>query len=159
MHIMTKTWNFSTAVVFASTCATSALADLQPDRLSFLIGSDHINATYPYNEKNPGVFLGWDGDYFSTDVGVYKNSFGKTSVAITVSKKILERENFHLDVIGGFANYPGNGKDFMVHFGDVTPIVGLQAVYKDYYVQIFPGCPGCGEVPAVLAIGVTFDLN
>lgn len=135
--------------------ATPAAAD--PDRVSILLGSRHPGANVPYEQVNPGVFLTWEDrgawglDY---SLGVYRNSYGRASVAGTVALPVIERGQFQAAVFGGLAVYPGNGDQFAVHAGDVVPIAGVQARLGNGFVQVMPG-----DGMAVVTFGLTFPLD
>lgn len=134
--------------------ATPAAAE--PDRLSILLGSAHPGATVKFEQVNPGVFLTWEDRALGLDysLGIYRNSFGRASIAATAALPVADRGRFQLALFGGLALYPGNGADFAVHTGDVVPIAGLQARLGRSFVQVMPG-----DGMAVAAFGLTFPLN
>lgn len=135
--------------------ATSAQAS--PDRVSILLGSNHIAAKMDFEEVNPGVFLTWEGDRVDWSVGVYHNSFGKSSVAATVSLPVLRWRDGEAAVFAGAALYPGDGRTFAVHVGDVVPLVGVQLRQGNVFTQIIPS--DGHTVAAIVSVGLTFDLD
>lgn len=142
------------AAALASVLATPAMAE--PDRVSILLGSRHPGASVTYEQVNPGIFLTWEDRAFGLDysAGVYRNSYGRASVAATAALPIIERGQFQAAVFGGLALYPGNGDDFAVHAGDMVPIAGLQARMGNAFVQVMPG-----DGMAVVSFGLTFPLD
>lgn len=134
--------------------ATPTLA--QPDRLSILMGSRHPGAKATFEQVNPGAFLTWEDRALGLDysLGIYRNSFGRASVAATAALPVIERGRLQVAVFGGLALYPGHGDQFAAHAGDVVPIGGLQARYGHGFVQIMPG-----DGMAVVAFGMTFPLQ
>lgn len=142
------------SVVTALLSSSAAMAqDFQPDRISLLIGSYHVDAASQFNEVNPGVFLSWDLHYGAVSVGVYDNSYYKTSVAVTYSLPVFVQDDFDLSVFAGIAYYPENGRNFLVHSGDFVPIGGLQATYKNVFIQVIPSDGVATD--AIIAFGLT----
>ena len=141
------------AVLLAS--AASPLA-ADPDRLSFLLGSHHIDAAGNFQEFNPGVFLTWERrlDY---SLGIYRNSYDRLSVAGTLAWPVYETGDFQLDLFGALALYPKDGRRFEISFGDVILLGGLQMRYRNAFLQVIPS--DGGEVDAIVSFGLTFDLN
>lgn len=134
--------------------STPVAAD--PDRLSVLFGSAHPGARFDYEAANPGLFLTWEDRALGLDysIGVFRNSFGGASIAGTAALPLFERGEFQASVFGGVALYPGYGDHFAVHAGDLVPMAGLQARYRDGFVQIMPG-----KDMAVISLGLTFPLD
>lgn len=132
-----------------------ASADI--DRVSILAGSHHADAKLQFNEFNPGVFLTFEGDTVDWSVGAYKNSFGKNSVAATVAIPVIEWDHGEASVFAGLAYYPGDGRYFAVHAGDVVPIGGLQVRHENLFLQVIPSD---GEITdAIVSFGVTFEVG
>lgn len=131
-------------------------ANAGPDRISFMLGSSHVGAMMSYEEINPGVFATWEDRALGLDysLGIYRNSFGRASVAATAALPLVKKPRFQADVFAGVALYPGNGKDFAYHAGDVVPIAGLQARLGNGYIQIMPG-----DGMTVVAFGLTFPTK
>lgn len=143
----------SALVTIASLIATPAAAG--PDRISLLMGSKHAGAERHFEEFNPGIFATWeDRGAFDLSAGIFRNSFGKTSVAATAALPFYERGEFQASVFGGVAIYPGDGDEFLVHAGDLVPMGGLQARYRNVFVQIMPA-----DNMTVIAAGVTMELG
>lgn len=135
----------------ASVFASQVQADL--DRVSILLGSAHVGSSYDFNERNPGVFLTFD----RISVGLYKNSYSRISTAVTYEIPLHESGEFEFSVFGGFAHYPKNGRTFRIHLGDVVPIGGLQARYKNAFLQVMPSDGIFAD--AVFAAGLTFPFD
>lgn len=133
---------------------TGALAG--PDRVSVLLGSNHVNATSDFNDFNPGLFLSWE-ERLTWSAGVYYNSYDKISVAGVAGFPIVRSDDFAIEVIGGLAYYPDDGRRFAVHFGDIVPLVGLQGRAGPVFAQAIPG--GGQAVDAIISVGLTFSLN
>ena len=156
-----------TALVLAA-MATPTLAQ---DRASILIGSRHIGAGSPaitgvlsapavassYREVNPGLFLTWDGAPVDVTVGVYANSYGRISLAALASVPVIDWDGGALEVFGGVALYPQDGRRFALHAGDVVPLAGLTARHGTLFAQIMPG--DGRNADAVVAFGLTFPLG
>ncbi len=147
------------AALIAASLAGPATAG--PDRLSFLIGSEHIGATRPFEEVNPGVFVTWTNLLWRGNLdltaGAFRNSYGDGSLAVTTAYPFVRTENWGLEVFGGLAWYPGNGNQFSHSAGDVVPLAGLQARYRNVFVQAIPS--GGNSVDAVMSFGLTFALD
>lgn len=147
------------AALFASPGAGPAAAG--PDRLSFLLGSYHVGATQSFEEFNPGAFLTWTNlmwrGALDLTVGAYRNSYGDGSLAVTTAYPFVRTEKWGLELFGGLAWYPGNGDQFSYSAGDVVPLAGLQARYRNVFVQAIPS--GGSSVDAVLSFGLTFALE
>lgn len=147
------------AIALAMFGAGNALAG--PDQVSILLGSEHIGATRSFEEFNPGVVLTWKQALWKNrldiGVGAFRNSYGGGSVVITTAYPLIRNENWGLDLFAALATYPGNGDQFRVSWGDVVPIGGLQARYRNLFIQAIPG--GGSSVDATLSYGLTFSLN
>lgn len=130
---------------------TPALA--APDRVSILLGSNHVGATDRFEEVNPGIFLTWDW----LTVGAYRNSYGKASVAVTGALPLIKWKTGELSAFAGVALYPGDGRRFAVHAGDVVPVGGLQLRQGNMFMQVIPS--DGKAVDAVVSFGMTFDLD
>ena len=142
---------FAAAIIFA----TPAAAD--PDRVSILLGSNHIAAKMDFEEVNPGVFLTWEGNQIDWSVGVYRNSFGKPSVAVTAALPILRWRDGEAAIFAGAALYPGDGRTFKAHAGDMVPLAGIQLRQGNVFAQIIPS--DGRTVDAILSVGVTFPTH
>jgi len=134
-------------------CAVAA----DPDRVSVLIGSEHVGVNLDFNEFNPGVFLTWEGDRVDWSVGVYENSFSHTSVAVTVYAPLMRWDDGDVGVFLGAALYPETGRDQVVSVGDVIPIGGVQARHGNVFAQVIPAF-GLGA-DAVVGFGFTFPID
>lgn len=127
------------------------------DRVSILLGSYHESA-YEFNEFNPGVFLTWEREVFDYSVGVYHNSYDRTSVAGTISYSLAEWDQGQFDVFGGVAYYPQDGRTFNpLGDSDFVPIGGLQVRHNNLFAQIMPGDQE--TVDYVVSFGLSFELK
>ncbi|MEM6887322.1 MAG: hypothetical protein AAF636_04190 [Pseudomonadota bacterium] len=144
------------ALIFVISVFLPTLAYAGPDRLSVLLGTEHFNATRDFQEFNPGLFLTWESTY-DYSVGLFYNSYEEVSPIVTVGRDWEVAPNFDLGVFGGLAIYPGDGDEFRISAGDLVPLVGLQARYGNVFAQFIPA--DGDSVDAVLAIGLTFELN
>lgn len=144
------------AVLFAAPLlAAPAFAD--PDRLSILLGSAHIGGA-GFDGRNPGLALTWeDVDGLDLSVAAYRNSFGRGSIAATAALPVITWAEGEAAVFAGLALYPGDGRRFRVHAGDVVPIGGLQLRHRNLFLQLMPS--DGRVVDAVVSMGLTFDLR
>lgn len=140
------------ALAFLLFIASPAAAQ---DRVSILIGSHHTE-DYAWEEVNPGLFLTWEGPV-DLSAGIYRNSFGRPSAALTAALPVIRWQDGGLSLLGGAAYYPGNGDNFAVHAGDLVPLVGLQARHGNVFAQIMPGKVEPPEV--IIAYGLTFAIG
>jgi hypothetical protein len=143
--------------LFAATILFAAPAAADPDRISILLGSNHIAAKMDFEEVNPGVFLTWERTRIDWSVGVYRNSFGKPSVAVTAALPILRWRDGEVAIFAGAALYPGEGRTFAAHVGDVVPLAGIQLRQGNVFAQIIPS--DGRTAAAIVSVGVTFALN
>ena len=127
-----------------------------PDRLSFMVGSVHVNPISDFNEVNPGVFATWERNT-NFHLGAYYNSYDRISVAGFLGWPLVSGENFSVDAIVGLALYPVDGRRFPVHLGDVIPLGGLQVRVGNFFGRVFPG--DGAEVDAIFSFGVTVPLS
>lgn len=140
----------------ATACATM---DAQPDRMQIMAASYHVadkplNNGKRFNPVNPGVFLTWEGEPVNLTAGAYYNSYRKPSVAAFASLPLIEEGGFALDVFGGAAYYPEDGRTSPISIGDIVPMVGVQARYEYLYVNVMPS--DCAFTCAVVSTGFTF---
>ena len=134
----------------------SSVAQAGPDRVSVLLGSEHINATREFQEFNPGVFLTWERQ-FNYSIGIYYNSYEEISPLISVGYDWDVARDFHLGAFFALAVYPGDGDEFNHAIGDVVPFIGLQARYKNVFVQLIPA--DGDALDALITFGLTFALD
>ena len=150
------------------TCATvvaalfaSQTASAGPDQVSILLGSEHVGATRSFEEVNPGVFLTWTEAALQNradiSVGVFRNSYGDGSLAVSMAWPLYRQQNVSLDLFGAIAWYPGNGDQFRHAIGDIVPIGGIQGRFGNVFFQAIPA--GGDGVDATLTFGLTFPLN
>jgi hypothetical protein len=128
-----------------------------PDRLSFSVGSLHVNPTSDFNEFNPGVFLTWDRTARKYHLGAYYNSYSRISVGAFAAYPIAGNENFTVDILYGAAYYPEDGRNFPYSWGDIVPILGLQTRIGYFFGQVFPG--DGDVVDAIISVGLTFPTE
>jgi hypothetical protein len=124
----------------------------EPDRISLLMGSHHIDAKTYFNEVNPGVFVSWD----RVTLGLYENSYGRTSVAAAYAFPILRRPELEVDLFAGVALYPEDGRRFAIHAGDWVPMAGIEARSHGLFVQIIPSDGVWTD--AIIGFGITKDF-
>ncbi len=127
-----------------------------PDRLSVLLGSEHVNATRSFQEFNPGVFLTWERG-LNYSAGLYYNSYKKVSPLVSVGYDWEVAQDFDLGAFFAVAVYPGDGDEFSHAMGDVVPFVGLQARYKNVFVQLIPA--DGDSLDALFTFGLSFELE
>lgn len=123
------------------------------DRVSLLVGSHHASADSDFEENNPGLFLTWD----RFTVGAYTNSYSRTSIAATYALPLWHGEEWSVDLFAGVAHYPINGREFAIHAGDWVPIGGLQARYRQLFVQVMPSDGKAAD--AIFTFGMTFATH
>lgn len=147
------------AILIAATLlATPAAAD--PDRISLLLGSAHPGDGGYFDSRNPGLFLTWEERgvlALDLSAGIYRNSYGSASVAATAALPLIRWDGGEASVLAGLALYPGDGRSFAVHAGDLVPLAGIQIRHRQLFVQILPGDGKAAD--AVIAAGITFPLN
>jgi len=154
-----KFMGVSAAAVIALSASTAGACDYVPDRASILIGSKHVGwEGGQLNETNPGAFLTWECGKWSATSGVFKNSYSNTSTALTASYDVLSGDGWAVSAFAGVAHYPGTGRDEVVSIGgsDVIAMGGLQARYKNVFVQAIPG--DFETLDGIVAVGMTFGF-
>ena len=132
-------------------------AQAGPDRLSVLIGSKHINASYDFEEANPGLFVTWENQRLDWTLGAYRNSYGRMSVSAIVGLPVVRWRDGDVSLFIGVALYPKDGRNFAVHAGDLVPIGGVQIRHRNVFIQVVPLDGNLAD--AVVAFGVTFPLQ
>ena len=151
-----RKWHGALALALVCPVFASEIAHAQ-DLVSILLGSHHIWANSNFEEFNPGAFLTWEGDKMDWTVGGFRNSYGGASTAVMVARSLWEQGVFDLSLTGGLALYPGEGRNFDVHAGDVIPLVGLHARYGNAFVQAFQSDGATAD--GLLTFGLTFSLD
>lgn len=146
------------ACLAACLVLAAAPACAGPDRLSILLGSHHVDTTLVFEESNPGVFLTWEDRALGLDwsLGVFRNSYGNTSVAATAALPLIRRPRFQAAVFVGLATYGDEARNWPVRAGEVVPIAGLQLRSGNSFVQILPDR---GNPDATITFGVTIPLK
>ena len=134
----------------------STPAHSAPDRISFLLGSEHVNATRDFVEFNPGVFVTWERR-FDWTVGAYRNSFGRSTIAGTVAFPFASGEDWQIDLFAGAAWYPEDGRDFLISVGDIVPLAGIQGRWRYVFAQAIPQDGELADL--VLSLGLTFPIG
>lgn len=145
--------HFLAALAFVL-CASSVQAG--PDRISFSLGSHHVNG-HGFEEINPGVFLTWEKPKLHWTGGIYRNSYGRATVAATLYLPLIRWDNGNAGPFLGAAHYPKDGRRMAMHFGDVIPLAGLQVRHRNIFAQVIPGNGSYAD--AVITFGVTFSLE
>lgn len=133
----------------------SPAAMANPDRISILLGSEHVNATRDFQEFNPGVFLTWERQ-LNYSIGLYYNSYEEISPLVSVGYDYEIAEDFDIGAFVALAIYPGDGREFRISAGDVVPLAGVQARYKNVFAQFIPA-DGEG-LDGLFTFGLTFAL-
>lgn len=140
------------AALLLVACHSKAQAD--PDRISLLLGSHHVDAKAQFEGRNPGVFLTWeDRGGLDWSLGAYRNSYGRNSVAATVALPVVIGRDAELALFAGAALYPGDGRDFAMQWGDLVPLVGLQLRAGHLFVQVIPSDGAATD--AIISFGLT----
>ncbi len=141
------------ALLFSLIAAT---AQASPDRISLVVGARHIGAT-GFHDINPGRFLTWERAPVDISVGVFRNSYKRTSIAASAYVPMIAWAAGNAGLFAGVAHYPGDGRKPRPHVGDVVPIGGFQIRHKGFFAQFTPmdGKP----VDALLVFGLTWPLN
>lgn len=142
------------ALFLLAALPSTALAG--PDRLSILLGSEHFGATEDFQEFNPGIFATWEGN-FDYSIGIFYNSYERVSALASIGYGWEVSPDLELGVFGALALYPGDGDRFRFSAGDVVPLAGLQARYKNVFVQFIPA--DGDTVDSLLTFGLTFELD
>lgn len=146
-------------LIWLAVMASVSPAMADPDRVSILLGSHHAGAAVPFESVNPGVFLSWEDRAAGLDwsAGIYRNSYGRASVAVTAALPVYEAVDLAVSLFAGAALYPQDGRHFRAHLGDVVPIGGVQVRYRSAFVQIMPGDGRAAD--AVISMGLTWALD
>lgn len=144
-------------ISFVLACLMPCSALAEPDRLSFLLGSEHLGATRDFNEFNPGVFLTWETKTFDYSVGAFYNSYEGVSALGSMGYNYEVARDLDIGAFAGLAYYPGEGDQFDVSVGDVIPIVGLQTRYRQAFVQYIPA--DGDTVDGLVTFGLSFDIS
>lgn len=139
-----------------SCASVPGVAAAGPDRLSVLLGSEHVNASREFQEFNPGIFLTWERQ-FNYSAGLYYNSYKEVSPLVSVGYDWDIAPNFDVGAFFAVALYPGDGDEFSHAIGDLVPFVGLQARYKNVFVQFIPA--DGDSLDALFTFGLTFALD
>lgn len=140
------------AVIASALIAAPAAAQ---DRATVLLGSHHVDASYDFEEVNPGLILTWDRDPLDWSVGVYRNSYGRVSTAAFAALPVIEGD-LSVSLIGGLAHYPENGRRFAISVGDWVPMIGLHARTGPLSVLILPSDGKATD--AIIAVGFTWEI-
>ncbi|MEO9652866.1 MAG: hypothetical protein ABJ360_26375 [Roseobacter sp.] len=148
---------FLTTIGAALATAFSAIpASANPDRISVLLGTSHINAQRDFQEFNPGIFFTWERQ-LNYSVGLFYNSYEEISPLVSVGYDYEIASDFDIGAFLAVAVYPGDGDEFSHSIGDVVPLVGLQARYKNVFTQFIPAD---GEaLDGLFTFGLTFELD
>lgn len=141
------------AILILALVAAPATAQ---DSLTVLLGSHHVAAQVEFEERNPGIILTWDRDPLDWSVGVYRNSYGRTTVAGFASLPLIEGEFVSVSAVAGAAHYPEDGRTFLIHAGDWVPLVGLHVQSGPLSILLMPSDGQATD--AVIAAGVTIDF-
>ena len=145
----------------AAIAATSSPAIADVDRMSFLLGSRHLEMQTDFNEANLGVFLTWEDAAGSLDfsAGVYNNSYSNTTVIFIASYDVIEWDSGAAGVFGGVAHYPVIGPKKIPCCGGWVPVGGFQLRQGNWFAQYIP-MPGVGKYTrGIFTFGLTFPTK
>jgi hypothetical protein len=155
------------ASVLAAPVPAKAQDDpLAPDGASVLLLSHHVAATAEFEEWNPGAFLHWSGPPLAVGgrnveldwvIGAYRNSYGRTSVALLGEVPLWSWTGGEVSALAGLMRYPEDAELNPVHVGDWLPFGALRVRQGVVSAQIIPG-DGASNA-AVIALGLTFDID
>ena len=138
-----------------SLCLFATALEAGPDRFSILLGSKHIGGT-GFNEVNPGFFATWERERSVVSVGAFMNSYERGSIAATSYRPLKLWSEGDFGIVGGWALYPEIGRNFSTHLGeDVVVIGGLQARYRNTFVQLIP--MNAESADGLISFGFTFS--
>lgn len=130
-----------------------------PDSLAVLFGSHHVGGS-GFEEVNPGLFVTWEevalGGRVDLGTGAFRNSYGGFSLSVNGTYPLIRSPDWGVDLFAALAWYPGDGDQFAHALGDLVPIAGLQARYRNVFVQAIPS--GGDRVDATLTYGLVFAL-
>lgn len=153
-------------ILTAGSSLAAQAEGLMPDRVyvplkSFHVGvdaSDHDQDKW--NEFNPGLIGSWEnrGLGLTYNFGAFVNSHSDLSTHISVSKVFDITTDLSIAGFAAFADYHEHSDGFDYRIGDFIFIPGVQANYKNFFVQAFP-LPTDDGYGAVLAAGLTFRLH
>lgn len=126
--------------LIAAMAATSTPAIADVDRMSFSLGSRHLEMQTDFNETNLGVFFTWEDAAGPLDfsAGVYNNSYLNTTVIFTASYDVIEWDSGAAGVFGGVAHYPVRGLKKLPCCGGWVPVGGLQIRQGNVFAQFMP---------------------
>jgi len=84
------------------------------------------------------------------------NSYERVSIAATSYRPLKLWSEGDIGIFGGLALYPENGRNFSTHLGeDVVVIGGLQARYRNTFVQLIP--INAESADGLISFGFTFS--
>ena len=138
------------------------------DRITFIAGSHHLNATYNFNEFNPGVVATWEDvntpiGAMDLSLGAVWNSYSRGSAVVNVAKPLLPGKSEHprdwdIYAFAAVMHYPVDGRNFSTSLGgDTVFLGGLQARYRNVFAQVVPCF--CDITDAIFAFGLTFSTE
>ncbi len=156
------------ALLIAAPAAAPA-QDWRPDRAYVSLGSHHAGLDAAdfgrnrWNEVNPGLILAWEDRFLGLNyaAGGFVNSFGDLSPFLGVSRFWQVSEDLSVGPFAALSDYGRNSKFFETRLGSSGVVVlgGVQANYRNVFVQVQPTGRTGGGVGAVLAAGLTFGLR
>jgi hypothetical protein len=140
-----------------------------PDRAYVSVGSHHEGldpagfGRSRWNEFNPGLILAWEDRHLGLNyaAGGFVNSFGDLSPFLGVSRFWQVAEDLSVGPFAALSDYGRNSKFFETRLGSTGVVVlgGVQANYRNVFVQVQPTGRTGGGVGAVVAAGLTFSLR
>ncbi|MEJ6397054.1 hypothetical protein [Yoonia sp. 208BN28-4] len=143
-----------TAAIIAIICASLATEAGAQDRVSLLVGSDHIGAgDLPYNEINPGVFVTWQ----DLTVGAFENSYSNPSLYAGTEWTLAKHDSLTIAAFAGASLYVTYDRDGDWSGGRIMPTGGLRATYGNAFIQVSPG--DMRNFDALVSFGLTFGSD
>ena len=141
----------------AAFCLPAGGAQADPGLVTILAGSYHVGASEDFESLTPGVFLTWQYPVVDLSAGVYRNSYGRASVAGTVDYPVWDTDWVTVAGFAGISYYPEDGRTLSRSYGDLVPIAGLRLRVGHALLTVIPsdGTP----VDAIVTLGATFELE
>lgn len=128
-----------------------------PDLVTILGGSYHVGAPGAFETFTPGVFLTWQYPAVDLSAGIYRNSYGRVSVAATVDHAVYDTDWVTIAGFAGLSHYPQEGRTLARSVGDVVPIGGLRLRVGHALVTVIPS--DSASIDAIVTLGFTFEVN
>ncbi len=141
----------------AATLLASFSLPVQADRASVLLGSHHFGGG-EFEEFNPGIFYTWERQNVGFSAGVFRNSYGRGSVAATAAVPLVKWDNGEFTLFAGAAYYRIEGRRLKSQISsDVIGIGGLQVRQGHAFAQLIPMNDKGSNV--LISFGFTWDVS